>query len=182
MPYKPQYNAVEKVVFEAQDYAAPADRAKVDALIGNAEKRTVLTFYRGDNRTMDEIGRTGFMAFNQTYSLEQGRNLIAHLFTCRNFCQDFAQWWIYPASCRTIPQNDAPFVSTGMDGGHYGKYEYKIELKKFTLYKVPSLPVVKCWVGFDGDTLADSTIMGIQVNQGEFDFIKGIPAEYISLR
>lgn len=163
---------IENLIFHAPAY----DAVHLDSLLQNAVKKDVPVFYRGDNRT--NIKEIGFSAWNTAYTSAQMRNLMAYLFTHKQFAKDFFNWWKYPGA-RTLPDLQIPFIATGLQGAHLGKNEYTIHFPTFTFYQIPQMGVFKMCIGFNGNTLGTSDYLAIQIDASEVIFGTAIPSEFI---
>ncbi len=136
-----------------------------------------LTVYRGDNRSFDEISSIGF----SPWCLMEMQNLISlavDFVRDPQFRKDFEAWWKYPC-LRTINMKNNPFVATGTNDAHLGKYKYKIQLDQFHVYHIQSGLFIQK-IGFDGDSLDTSSIIAFQIDKAEVIFGTTIPAIYIS--
>ena len=163
---------IENIIFNAPVY----DRTQLASLLQGAEKKNLSDFFRGDNR--DNIRETGFSAWNTAYTPEQMRRLMAYMFVNRQFAKDFFNWWKYPGA-RTLADRQIPFIATGLQDCHLGKYEYKIHFPSFTFYRIPQLGIFKMWIGFNGSSLETSDHMAIQVDASEAIFGTSIPSTCI---
>ncbi len=139
---------------------------------------TGLTVFRGDDRNADEILSKGFSPW-YLMDIQNLRSLVVDLVHDGEFQKSLWTWWKYPGQ-RTINMKNNPFVATGTKDAHLGKYKYKIQLEQFKMYQIPtggSLFFQK--IGFNGDSLDNSSIIALQIDKDEVVFGTTVPPRYI---
>ena len=169
-------NEIEKRIFQSPYAYNPKE---LSDCLSKKHKTVGLTVFRGDDRNVSIIEKQGFSPWD-IMPKEILIGLIADLIADEKFRQDFWVWWKYPAN-RTINEKNNPFVSTGTECGHKGKYEYKIKLNDFNMYEI-SKGLFYFQVGFNGDKFENSSIIAIQIDKHEVIFGTNIPGQFVELK
>lgn len=174
---------IERVLGRTQNKEAVSAQVKEDIINRAGEGTTfaseVVTLYRGDSRTPDEIRKAGgfFGREHALITIEHARQIMRDWQNSTPKQKlDKAQEWKSQTKGKT---EIVPYVATGKES-QKGGHEYRIDVPlKFIAQPGDAAFTPK--LGCDQWPLESATIMAIKMHGDEVIFLTGIPWYYITL-